>query len=254
MPSILLRVLPWTIALLGVLLAEWQWRAPGFYPLPFVIGGILYIAASALLIRRRLSVIEVATALVPTLIFMAATSLGALIAEQVLERVLIDVFFSIVPAFSLELLYLSLYEKHKYPVNGQSRLNMALVPLIGYLLGTSLNGLQIFMRMSFWVTVLVLPLVGAALAVVTEHPSANRMHNLRWTGLGALIGLHAAAMTILLPVPLPVHGALTAILFSVPLRIRRYGHAPVPARSLAWGEGITVALAFVAVLLTSRWA
>jgi hypothetical protein len=71
--------------------------------------------------------------------------------------------------------------------------------------------------------------------------------------LGGFVGLHAGIFNLLLPLAMTVHGALAALIFSVPLRMRRYAYDPVPSNTIAISEGVLAALCFGVLLFTARW-
>lgn len=255
MKRLLLRSLPILMALIGVLLAWLQWNMPLSYPWPLL--GILLaflVFSASLFFGRSLASIDAAHQFLPTAIVLVAGGLGMLLAEQTYERIVLTLVLSGIPAFALELYYLANYEPTKYPVNGLSRLNVALVPVIAFFAAVALYGMQVFLRLNSWYSLIAFPVAAAALYFVTSHPTAERPHRLRWSLVGAMAGLHAAILVLLLPVSLVVHGAIAAIMIAAPLRIRRYAHPPTPSRRLAYTEGISSAVLFLAILLTSRWS
>ena len=255
MKRLFLRGLPILMALTGALLAWLQWSTPLSYPWPLL--GILVtfiLFAFFLSFRCSTTFVEAVHLFLPTVVVIVATGLGMLLAEQPYERVVLTLILSGIPAFALELYYLANYDPTKYPVNGLSRLNIALVPVIAFLGAIALYGMQVFLRLNSWYSLLSFPLAAAALYFVTSHPTAEQPHRLRWSMVGAIAGLHAAILVLLLPVSLAVHGAIAVTMIAAPLRVRRYAHSPAPSRRVAYTEGISSIVLFLAILLTSRWS
>ncbi len=254
MRYLFLRLLPWLVGALGLAASEWVWRHPEDYPWPLAATILAFLAASAVLAWKQLSLREWLNKMLPTAIAAASAALVFLMIEQTWERVILTIAFAGLPLFALELLFLLAYQPTRYPVNGLSRLNLALVPVTVFSLALGLVGMQVFIRSPDWLTVLVFAATGACLALLTAHPSDSRLQHARWGLFGALIGLHAGILCIILPLALPVIGCLAALTFAWPLRARRYGHEPKPPARLAWTEGLAALVLFLTLVLTSRWA
>lgn len=255
MKRLLLRAQPWIVALSGALAAYMQFRFPLVYPWPLVALLLLYVAAVGwYLFEYKRTIFESALQMLPSKLFLVALALSVLLAETVFARWLITILFLLVPLTSLELMYLALFETFRYPVNALSRLNISFIPAIAFLLAVSGNGFYVFLRISPIWNIAVFVLVTGTLYFITSHPTADAANRLRWSVLGALIGLQAGILSLLLPVPLVVHGAIAAIIVSAPIRIRRYAYQPTPSRRHAWIESATAAVLFLTILLVSPWA
>lgn len=254
MPSILFRPLPWIVGGLGLLLSWLQWKFPLTYPWPLLALLIAYLAAGGIYAYGRLKFLDAAGRLLPTALFIISASLSFLVIEQPLIRTALTLAVAFVPFFSLDLLYLALCDPARYPVNGLSRLNLALAPSAIFLLTIGLGGLQVFLRIQPWIALLALPFLAAVFFLVTSHPTADQAHRSRWTGIGAIAGFKAAALSLALPLALPVQGALAALIVALPLRVRRYGYAPAPSRRQAIVETCLHLGCFLLLLLVSRWA
>lgn len=173
--------------------------------------------------------------------------------ENTLERWALSIFLAAVAYFILELLFLFVYAPSRYPVSSLSRVNIALAPVAAFFIALSFSGLNIFLHLPFWISLLSFIVLIFCLFLFTAHPSADSVHRWRWGWLGGVIGLHLAFLNILLPVGMVVHGAVAAFLTAFPLRIRRYTYQPRPHASVAWSEGVLAFFLFIVILLTSRW-
>lgn len=250
----LLRPLPWLVGGLSLLLSWLQWEFPFAYPWPLVVLLVAYLAAGILYAYDHLKFWDAAARILPAGLFLVSAAVAFLIIEQPLVRAVLCLVVAFIPFFSLDLLYLALYDPAKYPVNGLSRFNLALAPSSIFLLTIGLGGLQVFLKVQPWIVLLVLPIYAGIFFLITSHPTADQAHRSRWTGVGALVGFKAAALSLALPVALPVQGALAALLVALPLRVRRYGYAPEPTRRQAILETCLHLSCFVLLLLVSRWA
>lgn len=262
MKYLFLRLLPWLVGALSLGSAEWVWRHPQDYPWPLLIAMLCALLAGCVLAWRRLSIEDFFNKMLPSALAMGSIAFAFLMPEQAWERGLISLAFAGVPLYALELLFLLTYQPTRYPVNGLSRLNMALVPLSIFCLATGVVGMQTHLRCSTadrfcwpnWATVATFVFAGAVFAVLTTHPSSDRNHRIRWSVFGALIGFHIAILCVILPVALSVMGCIAALAVAFPLRARRYTYEPKPPTNLAWAEGLTALFLFVVLVLTSRWA
>ncbi|KAA0205892.1 hypothetical protein EDM68_04025 [Candidatus Uhrbacteria bacterium] len=253
MPYLFIRLLPWLVGVAGFAAAEWTWRHPNDYPWALV-GVLAAYAASAITLGwKRLSTRDLSAKMLTPAVTFVALALASLLAEQPGERLALTLLLAIVPGYALELLFLLAHQPTRYPVNGLSRLNLALVPLAAFCFAVGLVGMQIFIQLPKWITLGAFTGVGALLSFLTEHPSVERAVRVRWTAFGALLGLQVGMLAIVLPVGLEVIGALAAIAFAWPLRARRYGYEPKPPRSLAVAESAGAMVLFLAILLVSRW-
>lgn len=254
MPYLLLRVLPWLVGVAGFLAAEWTWRHPSDYPWALVAVLVAYLASSVVLGWKRLGPKDLVTKMLTPAIAFVTLSLAALLAERMEERLALTALLTLVPAYALDLLFLLTHQPSRYPVNGLSRFNLALVPLSAFCAAVGLVGMQIFVQLPKWIIILSFTILGATLARLTEHPNVGRVVVGRWTIFGAILGLHVGILSVVLPVGLEVIGALAAIAFAWPLRARRYGYEPKPPRSLAIAETTGATVLYLAILLVSRWA
>ncbi len=253
MSTLLLRLLAWISGILAFLIASWQWAHPFIYPWP--LAGFLawYLFCLALLSWRHLDWRDAFDKILPSVLVMAAVSLGFLMAENVVEHWVITLVFVGIPFLVLELLFLLTRVPSRYPVNSLSRLNITLIPLGAFFLGSTLDGLAVFVHIRAWIFLAALMVFSAAAFFLTSHPSASHRHRGRWSALGAVVGAHAGLLGLLLPVGVFVHGALASLLIGFPLRVRRYAYEPVPPRRLAWGEGALAVCLLVVLLFSAKW-
>lgn len=255
MKRLILRALPLATATLGGTLGYLQFTFPLWYPWPLLALFLTFTLAAFLFAKENKGVwMQTMTQMIPPAFFLLALGVSFLLVESIFVKWLITTLLFLTPLMSLELLYLAYFETFHYPVNGISRLNIAYIPAIAFLMAVSFNGLYVFLRLSSLYGLISFPIIIATLYFVTSHPTADVRHNTRWSMLGAMLGLQVAILVFILPVPLAVQGALAAILVSVPLRIRRYAYAPTPSKRHAWIEGSLAMIFFLTILLISPWA
>lgn len=249
-----LRLLPW-LSGIGMALALWvQWREPLLYPLPLAIGGGIFFVAAMLLLWRRTSLIGFFERVAPPMALLFALTLALLMAEAPIQHFLLSVIAVLTVVISLEMLFYFLFDPKRYPVNALSHMALASVPLTAFALATGLSGLRVFVQLPSWIPCLLFGLYGIVAYWTTEHPVADRASRQRWRVLGLVIGLQVALFSLLLPLEVWTQGLLAALLFAVPLRIRRYAFPPTPPHRLALAEVVCVVLFFATLLLTARWA
>ena len=254
MPLVLRRFLSWIASLAIVVGVVWQWHQPLDYPWSLLLGVCLFVCAFATLAAHKLSIRDTIGYMLPPLLAMIGIGASFLLAETWLQRFALSVLFIGLPFLVLELVYTLTSDPARYPVNALSRLNLALVPLVMFTIAGTLSGISIFLRAPWWFAPIVLVPSSALLAFATTHPTADARHRGRWTALGAFAGLHASAFALILPVGMMVQGSLAALLVAFPLRVRRYGFAPVPSRLHAWSETGIACLLLIGLLVSARWA
>ncbi len=254
MPLLLRRLIPWASAIVLAGAMEWFARNPLLYPWPQIVGLSLFLCSFILLAYRRLPVMEIISYGLPSVLTMIGLGVAMLLADSFWERTLFIILFVGIPFLILELLYTLTSDPIRYPVNALSRINIALAPLAIFSMTASLVGVYVFAPLPWWCLLFALCFVSAVFAFATSHPTADKSHRIRWTVIGALIGLHAAVLGLILPVGMTVTGAIAAFLLAFPLRTRRYGFAPVPSRTHAWTEGAMGSILVISLLLSARWA
>ncbi len=253
MTLLFLRLLSWITGFLGVAAALWQWRAPLEYPWPMFVFLVWYFFALCLLGVRRLGWRDTLEKGIPSFLALIALILGALLAESSYERGAVTVLFGLIPFLVLELLFLLSFGSPRYPVNALSHVNLSMVPVGAFFLGSSLSGLSVFLRTPFWVPALAFAFFSALGYFLTSHPSADRRHRRRWGLLGGFVGVHVGLLGAFLPLGMFAQGAISAVCLGIPLRIRRYSHAPKPSRKFAWVEGVLAVIVTIGLLLSAKW-
>lgn len=251
---LLVRGLPWIIGLAAFVACQWQWRDASIYPWPLMAVLAAYCAAASMIAYRRLAFDELLHKMVPGVIVLVSMGFAFLLVEAPESRTALSVLLAGTAAVSLEMLWLFVFDPARYPVHGLSRVNVAFMPLSAFFICLGLTGLGYFLRTPEWLTPLVMTALGGAAFILTAPHSHTQAHRWRWGMLGAMIGLQVGILAIILPVSVVVQGALAAIMFAIPLRIRRYAIDPVPKRVVAWTEGVGASVLFLTVLLVSRWA
>lgn len=256
----LYRLLPFVTALIVASVLYFQFQRPFEYPFIAAIAFICVVVAAFLIARGRVAFWDVVEKMLPTAIFILALIFSILLVEGEVQRLLIVGLGFAASYLSLELLFFLAFMPSRYPVHGLSRVNIAYVPfIIWYTTATSV-GLITFLNSpkSLHTTLVVIHvslmvILGMLLFRTTGHPEATRQQNRRWMLIGAITGFHLGALGVMLPLSMFAQGAISMIVFSVMLRLRRYLYHPIPGRAQAWAEGVAVSVFFGIVLFTSRW-
>ena len=251
---LLVRGLSWFIGLIAFAICQWQWRDASLYPWPLIALLAAYCTAIGFIAYRRLPAKELLTKMAPSVIALISMGFAFLLIETPESRLALSLLVAGSTAVSLEMLWLLLFDPSRYPVHGLSRLNLAFMPLAAFFTGLSLTGLGYFIRTPEWITPVTLGMLGGLAFILTSPHSQSMSHRIRWGILGIAIGFQAGILAIILPVSIMVQGALAAMLFAIPLRIRRYSTGVTPRSLMAWSEGIGVSILFLTILLVSRWA
>jgi hypothetical protein len=251
---LLIRLLPWLTALFAFVAAQYQWTHLLSYPLPLVIWFVWFVFAILLIRWSKVSFRATFEKMTPAVFAAAGAILAFLMAQDAVQRLGLTLALVLLSWVTLELFFYYAYDPKRYPVNALSHVNLALVPLIVFYCTCGLSGLQLFLQIPWWLSVVTFIFLGAILFALTEHPVADLAHRIRWRGLGMWIGAQASLLLLFLPVTVSVRGALLALLFFVPLRVRRYAYAPRPSTRVSWLEGGIALALFVFVLLTAQWA
>lgn len=252
-PILLIRFLPWLNGVLGFLVAKGQWQWTDLYPWPLVMHVTLFTISMAIMGWKRMPLWQFLEKMSLPLLAMIATSSAFLVFEDEWVHTLLTSLIAFISFFSLELFFVSQFNPAKYPLNGLSRWNMALIPCIGFLGGAVIQGVQTFLQWPIWIEPLMLSCIGAIAYGVTSHPTATHTLKLKWVVLGALIGGQIGVLGAVIPAPMSTFGAIAAVCLAIPLRVRRYAYAPIPPRSLAWGEGITMLGCLAIILAGTKW-
>lgn len=248
-----MRLLPWLFAGAALFASRWQWLRPLDYPWPLAVFLIAYLCALVFVAWRKLPFFEAVEKLAPSALTLFILAFAFLLVEQNAEKIVVSLLFAFVPCLVLELLFLSVHDPARYPVNGLSRLNIAMIPIAAFYLGATLYGLKVFLRIPGWIVPAAFAALGGLLYYATSHPSADANHKRRWLALGGGLGLHVGFLGLLLPIGMMAHGALSALLLVFPLRLRRYAYQPYPTSGHAWTESLLAVLIFIAILATAQW-
>lgn len=250
---LLLRILPFCVALFEACVFIVQQQYPSAYPWIVSTGFVVLVIATMLLGWKRVHFFDLLEKMLPTYVLFASLAFGLLLVEGPVA-IWITIGLAALSSFlSLELLFLLAYHPSAYPVNGLSRLNIAYVPLsVWYAVFTS-SGLMIFLHSSRVWHLLITVLLGGVLFRTTGHPGATHRQNAVWTVIGCLVGLEIGLAGWMLPLSMQMQGIVAAGLFVGMLRVRRYLYEPRPSRRTAWSESIAFVVLFVASLLTAKW-
>ena len=250
---LVLRLLPYISAgVIGFLFWS-QRQQPSMYPwicgLSLVMFGISVLGIA----WKRLTLVELMEKMFPSFLLLIALSFGLVLVETDLSLWVIYLLSSVVSALSLELLFLDCFQRERYPVNGLSRLNIALVPLIVWYAVSTSTGLLTFLHAPHGIHVLMCWILGVVLYRTTGHPGATPVQNRLWMLIGLLIGVHVGWLGLHLPVSMPMQGTVAAVLCSAGLRMRRYVYQPKPSMHIAWSEGIGALVLFIIAISTAKW-
>ncbi|MBI4138747.1 hypothetical protein HY479_01195 [Candidatus Uhrbacteria bacterium] len=250
---IVLRLLPFAVALLQGAVFVQQIRYPLQYPWIVALGVVALPLASATMGFRRVPFRDMLEKMTPSFALLAALAFGLLLAETAVAYAVIVALAVLSSFLSLELLFILAFDPSRYPVSALSRVNIAYVPIAIWYTAATSSGLLTFLHIpKLWHVVMIVAL-SAVMFRTTGHPGATWQQNAVWTALGALIGLHVGLLGLFLPLGMPVQGFIAAAILCSALRVRRYMYDPKPTVRLAWGEGVAVLVAAVAVLTTAKW-
>lgn len=247
-----LRLSPWFVAVVSALVSSWQWRAPALYPWPLVMGLCVYVIALIALLWRSSAWRAGAIALLPAFFSMTMIGFGHLMIEETVLRVSTTAVFAFIPWLALELGWFMLYESHHYPARAFTRLNLALVPLSMWYLLTTLQGIQVFLQILSGM-LMALCVFATVLWFVITIRSWKDQREKRWIWASLVIGGHVALLLVLLPVSMPVQGALAALLVALPLRLRHLVHERGPFFRALWLEGGLLCVLWIGILFSARW-
>lgn len=253
-PIVVRWMLPWIVAFLGGVSAWVQWRSPLLYPWPLACVVLVFCVAAVAIGWERISLIDGLSKMGPSVLVLVSLTFGFLLVEGRAFEWAVTALWVVLIFVSLELFFLLAYDPARYPVHALSRFNLALGPLSVFFVASTFYGLLVFLQTSRWITIVVMAVLGALYYYLTPSPGAGRSSHGRWSVLGFAIGAQVGCLGLLLPFGMWFHGASAALLFSFPLRVRRYGRAPVPSTMIAWTEGVVALGFFCALLLTARWA
>ncbi|MEN9558652.1 MAG: hypothetical protein RL141_1021 [Candidatus Parcubacteria bacterium] len=247
------RVMPIISAMVSAGCLYWQAGSAGTYPWVAAMAPITFAAAAVFIGWKRISLSELAVRVAPSVLALASAAYGLLLAEGIFASVLIPLFGGVISFVALTLLFFVIFLPSRYPVNGLSYFNLALVPVVLWLVQYASVGLTMFVHASRWIPLSVLAGTGAMLFWSTAHVESEHAHRRRWSMLGAWIGVQLGLLGLLLPVEIILHGGYAALLGAFALRARRYGIAPRVSRPIVWAEAVGGVLLLAVMLATARW-
>ncbi len=254
---LLLLLAPWLTGAYAIAAARAQLAWPLNYPWPLlsVIG--VFLVVSSIISWRKLPLWVAIRQVIPGTLALLGMTGAFLLVEGEWQVYALLFAFAAVPTLVLALLFLSVFDPGRYPVNGLSRINLACVILATFYGSFALAGLATFLTEERWLRWVAAPSFGvlfAIIALVTAHPNATSKELRRWTAFGALAGIHAGFLLAIVPVSMLVTAVWVMLFLAVPIRMRRYAYQPIPPTTTAWGEAIIGLLLFIATLAIARWA
>ncbi len=257
MNALILRISPMLVGISTYFLFEWQWRVPLAYPWALLAATGLYVVLVLRMVWPRSDRWVMLWNALPMVCFFLAATVCAVMLEESFWRHALSVFTGLTSYMALELLFLHLFHSSRYPVNGLTHLQLGLIPLTNALLAWGLVGVRVFAKAiapPAWSVPLVFACVNALAFAVTSHPDASPYARRIWILFAAFSGFSIGLLLLFLPLAMPAQAFIAALLIALPLRLRRYGFRPALGLSTALLEGGLALIAFLAVLLLSRWA
>lgn len=248
------RFLPVVVGLLAFGAYGWQAQSPRSYPWLAVAAVALFTGAALSMAWKRVPLPLFLARMGVSFLLLLSLGYALLLAEGVWAQWGIPVLAGVASFAALELLFLHVFLPQRYPVNGLSHLNLALVPLVLWCVQSGNVGLAMFIHAPQWIGLCLIGFVCGVLFWATAHAESRTAHQRRWTFLGALIGVHLGLLGALLPLPIPAHGAYAAVLGAVGLRARRYGIAPRVPRRMVLVELAVALVLMVTLFSTGQWA
>lgn len=250
---ILIRLIPFAVGLLEVVVFWQQQFHPSWYPWILAIGLVAFPVGAITVAWGRVGIRDLAGKLAPSFLLLASMAFAFLLAEASWQFALLEAFAGVSSFLSLEVLFLMAHYPSAYPVNGISRVNISFVPVImWYAVSTSI-GLITFIHSDRVWHVAMCAVLGYVLFATTSHPGATRTQNRVWSFVGICTGIEIGIVGLLLPVSMAMQGLIAAILMSGVLRMRRYLYAPKPSRRVAWSEAIGIIIVGAVSLTTAKW-
>ncbi|MCC7357098.1 hypothetical protein IT408_01160 [Candidatus Uhrbacteria bacterium] len=250
---LILRLLPFVTALTTGVLFWIQRKEPALYPWICGISILLFCFSVAGIVWGRMTLVDIFEKIVLPFLLQISLVFGLVLVETTISLWIVIISSFVGMALSLELLYLYCFERERYPVNGLSRLNIALVPIIAWYTVSTSVGLLNFLHFPHFIYVFINGILGMILYRTTGHPGATPSQNRIWMGIGLLIGLHVGWIGLHLPLSMPMQGVIAAVLLSGGLRMRRYVYNPKPSRRIALFEGTAIFVLFTVAILTAKW-
>lgn len=250
---LLRRFLPFLVAIASACLLFVQARSAETYPWVAVIAPSVLVFAGVFIGFKRVPLRELMARLLPSVLALAGAVYALLLTEGVFSLWVIPVLGAGISYLVLELLFLHVFLPARYPVNGLSRLNFALVPIVFWFAMAASVGLVMFVHAERSLPILVLAGAGTALFWSTAHADADAVHRRRWALIGGGLGIQLGILGAFLPLTIFLQGGYAAVLAGFTLRARRYGMAPYPSRSLVLGETLGMLILLIAMLTTARW-
>jgi hypothetical protein len=250
--ALFLQLLPVLVGALNAGLFFLQISFSNTYPWIVFSTPILFaITAAAMLWQRRRHADF--RSLLPATVTLTCCAYGLLLSEGVLLHWIIPVFAGSISYYLLHLIFLSVFVPARYPVNGITHANLAMVPIALWLSAFTSFGLAVFMDVSHVVPLAVMAGACFLLFYGTSHPESDAKTRWRWVAIGSWIGLQIGILLSALPVSMETAGACAALLGGFALRVRRYGIAPPIARRIVITETLCALGLLILILALASW-
>ena len=249
--ALFLQLLPLLVGALNAALFFIQISVPNTFPwIVFATPFLFAATAIAMLWKRHHKDLR---SVLPATVTLACCAYGLLLSEGALSYWIIPLFAGCLSYYLLQLIFLSVFVPARYPVNGITHANLAMVPVALWLSAFTSFGLMVFMNVSHFFPLAVMVGVCFLLFYGTSHPESDTKSRWRWVIIGSWIGLQLGILLSVLPVSMETAGALSALLGGFVLRVRRYGIVPQIARRIVITETLCALGLLILILALASW-
>jgi hypothetical protein len=250
--ALFLQLLPVIVGALNAALFFIQLSLPSAFPwiaapVPFIFA----LTAIGLFGKQR-RYANILSVLPPT-VTLVACAYGLLLTEGALSHWMIPLFVGCLSYYLLHLIFLSVFVPARYPVNGMTHANLAMVPIAFWLTAFTSFGLMVFMNVPRWIPVAVMTATCFLLFYGTSHPESEKKTKWRWAILGSWIGMQIGILLAVLPISMESVAALSALMGGFILRVRRYGIAPHIAKRIVMIETLVALGLLILILALASW-
>lgn len=250
--ALLLQLLPVLIGALNAALFFIQISFPNTFPWIVFATPLTFAATAIAMLWKRRQQSELRSVL-PATVTLACCAYGLLLSEGVLSHWIIPLFAGGFSYYLLQLIFLSVFVPARYPVNGITHANLAMVPVALWLTAFTTFGLIVFMNVSHFAPLGIMSAVCFLLFYGTSHPESDIRTRWRWVMIGTWIGCQMGIILSVLPVSMETGAALSALIGGFVLRVRRYGIAPPIAKRVVITETLGALGLLILILALASW-
>ncbi|MFA5129934.1 MAG: hypothetical protein WC477_03360 [Patescibacteria group bacterium] len=247
------QFLPLLCAIANAGLFFFQVQSPNSYPWMIVFPPILTFGAMILMVWRKRRNISEWRAMIPLIFTLSASGYALLLSEGIVSHWIIPIFVGCATWYLLHLMFVSIFLPARYPVNGISHANLALVPVALWFTAYTSYGLMVFINVSRLIPPGVMTLSCFLLFYGTSYASGATASRWRWTLIGTWIGLQIGILINAMPSSMETIGALAALCGGYALRVRRYGIFPLIPKRMMLIEALSAGGLLVLILALAAW-